>query len=286
MRRARPLTRSPGRPARRTSTGPRSRERSGRRSPGEPQIGLHEIDHLMGTAISLHLADDLDRAYLTEVADEVFAWLHHVEARFSMYCPQSEVSLVRRGELNHEECSQDVRTVLENCTELWFATDGYFDAYATGAFDPSGFVKGWAVQVASDRLVAAGCTNHCINAGGDVRVQGQAFPGQPWRIGIRHPWQPVDLSWVVSGTDLAIATSGMYDRGRHIVNPHQGRPATDLRSVTVVGPDLGLADAYSTAGFAMGMSALTWLARLDDYESAVVTEDGRCFRSDGLPTAE
>jgi thiamine biosynthesis lipoprotein len=62
-------------------------------------------------------------------------------------------------------------------------------------------------------------------------------------------------------------------------------PATELRSVTVVGPDLGTADAYATAALAMGPAGLDWLATVDGHESAVVTEDGRCFRSAGLPTA-
>jgi thiamine biosynthesis lipoprotein len=179
-----------------------------------------------------------------------------------------------------------VRSVLDRCAQLRLATDGYFDAYVTGALDPSGFVKGWAVQVASDRLLAAGSANHCLNAGGDVRARGHTFPGQPWRIGVHHPWQPVELSWVLAGTDLAVATSGTYQRGRQILNPHLGRPATELSSVTVVGADLGLADGYATAAIAMGLPALNWLARLEGHEAAVITEDGRCFRSDGLPTAD
>jgi thiamine biosynthesis lipoprotein len=59
-----------------------------------------------------------------------------------------------------------------------------------------------------------------------------------------------------------------------------------LRSVTVVGPDLGLADAYATAAVAMGRPALRWLARLAErsgYETAVVTEDGEGYCSAGLP---
>ena len=286
MRRVRPTTRAPGRPTRRAMTGPRSRTRSTRRPGGEAQVGLHEIDHVMGTSVGLHLADDLDKGYLTDLADEVFAWFRLVDQRFSPYVPSSEVSRLRRGELRPEECSSEVRTVLDRCAQLWSATDGYFDVYATGALDPSGFVKGWAVQVASDRLLAEGCANHRINAGGDVRVRGNTFPDQPWRVGVRDPWQPVDVSWTVTGTNLAVATSNMYERGCHIVNPRLGRPATELRSVTVVGPDLGIADAYATAGIAMGLPALTWLARLADHEAAVITEDGRCFRSDGLPIAD
>jgi FAD:protein FMN transferase len=151
--------------------------------------------------------------------------------------------------------------------------------YATGRLDPSGYVKGWSVQVASDRLVAAGSTNRCINAGGDVYVRGR------WRIGIQHPWERMKVAWVVDAVDTAVATSGIYERGTHVVNPFTGNGATELVSVTVVGPDLGLADAYATAAAAMGRKALEWLASLDGYESAVITADGEAFTSPGLPLA-
>ena len=146
-------------------------------------------------------------------------------------------------------------------------------------------MKGWSVQVASDRLVAAGAGNHCLNAGGDVRVRGRPAAGEEWRVGIRHPWEALAVCWVISGTDLAVATSGTYERGYHVIDPYRGEPATVLRSVTVVGPDLGLADAYATAALAMGRAGLDWLAALDGYESGVVTEDGEAYRSPGLPVA-
>jgi thiamine biosynthesis lipoprotein len=193
---------------------------------------------------------------------------------------------VSRGVLTVADGSPDLRLVLRECARLWDKTNGYFDVYALGDLDPSGFVKGWSVQVASDRLMRAGLDNHCINAGGDVRVRGYSAPGEPWRVGIRHPWEPLKVAWVIAGTDLAVATSGTYERGQHVIDPHRGVSAYHLRSVTVVGKDLGIADAYATAAVAMGLKGLDWLARLDGYESAAVTEDGRAFRSDGFPVAE
>ncbi len=185
------------------------------------------------------------------------------------------------------DCSADLRHVLAVCADLWRDTDGYFDAYAGGPLDPSGYVKGWSVEVASERLAAAGCTDHYINAGGDIRMRGHHPDGGPWRVGIRHPWEADKLSWVLALTDGAIATSGTYERGDHVINPRTGAPARGLRSVTIVGADLALADAYATAALAMGEAALTWLAKLatDGYDSAVVTDDGRAFSSANLPAA-
>lgn len=249
------------------------------------ESGLRRVEDVMGMAVSLEIADPLPRARLDVLADGVFEWLHEVDRRFSTFKEESEVSRLGRGELRLEDCSPDVRFVLDQCAELWRRTDGYFDVYATGRLDPSGYVKGWAVQVASDRLLEAGAQRHWINAGGDIRARGGPVPGQPWRIGIRHPWEPMKVSWVLAGTDLAVATSGTYERGLHVIDPLRGEPASALRSVTVVGNDLALADAYATAALAMGLPGLKWLARLADHESAVVTEEGMSFRSEGLPVA-
>lgn len=241
----------------------------------------------MGTAVSIELADPLPDAELTAMIGDVCAWLHEVDERFSTYRPDSEVSRFGRGEIALDDCSADLRHVLDACADLWRATDGYFDAYASGPLDPSGYVKGWSVEVASARLAEAGSTRHYIGAGGDIRMRGSRADGAPWRVGVRHPWEADKLSWVLSLTDGAVATSGVYERGGHVRNPRTGTAAAGLRSVTVVGPDLTLADAYATAALAMGESGLTWLAKLeaDGYESAAVTDEGRAFTSGGLPAA-
>ena len=241
----------------------------------------------MGTAVSIDLADDLPPDVLAGMIRDVCAWLHEVDERFSTYKETSEVNRFQRREITLAELSPDMRHVLDACADLWRETGGYFDAYACGPIDPSGYVKGWSVEVASARLAAAGSTRHYINAGGDVRMRGCAAGGGPWRVGIRHPWEADKLCWVLSLTDGAVATSGPYERGDHVRNPRTGKPASGLRSVTVVGPDLARADAYATAGLAMGTAGISWLAQraAEGYDSAVVTDDGRAFTSAGLPAA-
>src|SRR5262249_10956931 len=143
-----------------------------------------------------------------------------------------------RDELRLADGSAYLRDVLETCATLWRDTDGFFDVYATGKLDPSGYVKGWAAEVASARLAAAGSVNHLVNAGGDVRVRGEAKPGEAWQVPLRHPWRDDGAFLVLAVRDAGIATSGTYERGFHVVNPRTGACATALRSVTVVGPDL------------------------------------------------
>jgi thiamine biosynthesis lipoprotein len=233
------------------------------------------VEQIMGTAISLDLRDP---TVSPAAVDAVFDHLRDIDARFSTWQPDSEVSRLGRGELSAKECSPDVRDVLERCEALRTVTRGYFDIRAhrpDGRLDPSGFVKGWAVEAAASILNAAGARNYCLNAGGDVIARGEPEPGRPWRIGIRHPELPDRLATVLEARDLAVATSGGYERGGHITDPHTGRAPDGLLSVTVVGPKLSEADAYATAAFAMGPDGLAWIATLPGYSGCTITAERR-----------
>jgi thiamine biosynthesis lipoprotein len=82
--------------------------------------------------------------------------------------------------------------------------------------------------------------------------------------------------------DGAVATSGEYERGAHIIDPHTGAPPSGLMSVTIVGPDLALADAYATAAFAMGADGPAWTATLAGYEAMCITSDRRVLSTPGF----
>ena len=229
----------------------------------------------MGTAISLDLRGP---AILPAAVDAAFDHLREVDARFSTYRGDSEISRLGRGELSPGACSADVRDVLARCDALRDMSGGYFDIRAhrpDGGLDPSGFVKGWAVEAAAGILDAAGALSYCLNAGGDVIVRGESEPGLPWRIGIRHPELRDRLATVVEGRDVAVATSGGYERGEHIVDPHTRRVPDGVLSVTVVGPRLSEADAYATAAYAMGPDGLAWIATLPGYAGCMITADRR-----------
>src|SRR5215208_4811037 len=163
------------------------------------------------------------------VLDRVFAWLRFVDATFSTYRADSEICRLDRGELAVRDAHPVVREVLARCERLRVRTGGYFDARAGGRLDPSGLVKGWAVDRAGALLAAAGARRFCVNAGGDVLVR-----GGPWRIGIRHPLRPDRLAAALEVRDAAVATSGGYERGEHIRDPVGGGAARGALSVTVV----------------------------------------------------
>lgn len=98
----------------------------------------------------------------------------------------------------------------------------------------------------------------------------------------RAELEPDALTVVVEGRDLAVATSGIAERGRHVIDPITGRPAEALASVTVVGPELVLTDAYATAALAMGRRAPSWLGGLAAHEAYVIDTGGHVWWTAGF----
>lgn len=229
----------------------------------------------MGTAIGI---DCRDLDVPEQAFDQAFDWLREVDSRFSAFEPDSEVSRLGRGEITLEECHPDVADVLSLCEDLRRQSGGAFNAWRCrpdGRLDPSGVVKGWAVDRSAQILERAGARNFCINAGGDIIARGEPAPGRRWRIGIRHPEQATAVAAVIEANDLAVATSGAYERGDHIVDARTGSAPHNLLSLTVIGPSLTFADAFATAAFAMGSQGIAWAASQPGHASYGVTAEGR-----------
>jgi FAD:protein FMN transferase len=237
---------------------------------------LVHVEHVMGTVVSfdLRFADESERASMHAAVADAVRWLRSVDDVFSTYRHDSQVSRLGRGELRLGDCDGDVRDVLELCAQVARESDGYFSSMYGGRLDPTGLVKGWAVQRASELLSSAGSAHHLVNGGGDIQAVGGRTPGVPWQIGIAHPLERGALASVVQLTDGAVATSGIAERGAHILDPFTGQPAVALASVTVVGRDLTRSDAYATAAIAMGNRARGWLDAIAGYEAFAVAADG------------
>ena len=168
------------------------------------------VEHVMGTTVTI----DVRPPFVSPAAlDDAVAWFHDVDARFSMYREDSEVRRLAEGRLVFADASPDVRAIVSLADTLCARTDGYFDARRhrdDGLADPTGVVKGWSVDEAISGLRLAGARNVQVAAGGDLYAAGEAAPGRPWRIGIRHPDLPRDTAAILAVTDLAVATSGLY----------------------------------------------------------------------------
>jgi len=232
----------------------------------------------MGTVVSFDVPAWTAAAGDDGALSQVLRWLHWVDATFSPYRAGSDVSRYGRGEVPLTGCVPELAEVLEACAEVSERSGGYFTATPGGHLDPSGYVKGWAIERAASMLTAAGSQEHSVNGGGDVQCAGR----RRWRIGIADPLRRGQLALVVAGRDFAVATSGTAERGAHIVDPHTGRAAAGLASITVVGPGLTLADAYATAAFAMGSRARDWVEGLDGHEAFAITPAGATWQTTGF----
>jgi thiamine biosynthesis lipoprotein len=232
-------------------------------------------DLVMGMPVTVDVRDPVDPGV-------VFDWLSRVDVLFSTYRRGSQVARIGRGELAPCDADPLVREVLARCERLRERTGGWFDARVGGRLDPSGLVKGWAVERAAGLLEAAGARNFCIDAGGDVCLRGGPAAGRRWRVGIRHPHRRDRVAAVIECGDGAVATSGAYERGPHILDPHTGAAATGALSVTIVGPDLGTADALATAAFAMGEAGPAWTAGLAGHAAMTVLDGDRVLSTPGF----
>ena len=242
---------------------------------------LERFVETWGTVIVVQVASStLSENEMGLAVDKVEEFFHEVDEVFSTYKSDSEVSRIRRGELDVLDVSDDVKKVLQLCEHARELTLGAFDPWkVNGGFDPSGLVKGWAADVAARMLVGAGAESVLINAAGDLVLRGGQLSEvgdlKPWNVGISSPDDVNQIVKTFDVVDGSVATSGDYEKGAHIVDPHTGLIAIGARSASVVGPDGALCDALATALMVDGRDAQRWMGRpeLAEYSFWVINRD-------------
>ncbi|MFZ0323572.1 MAG: FAD:protein FMN transferase [Actinomycetes bacterium] len=235
-------------------------------------------EHVWGTVVTFDVrgpedpcADEGFVGEAREAVSETVDFLHDVDAWFSTYRVDSSITALRNGLLALDEMPAVVRSVLDGCRHARVLTRAVFDPWAVpGGVDPSGYVKGWAADVAADILVHRGFPNVSVNAAGDVSCRGLQSPGHGWTVGIRHPVHPGQIIRTCVAFDEAVATSGRYEQGEHVLDPRTHRFTAALDSATVVGPDGGLADALATALLIVGAEGAAWFADLEGWSAYLV----------------
>lgn len=207
--------------------------------------------------------------------EAVFARLKQVDEKFSPYKKSSELSRMNRGE---DKPSAEMKQVIDACRQAEKMTGGYFSAWYENSFEPSGYVKGWAINEAAELLKSLNAGSFCLSAGGDILASG----GKSWRIGIQDPSVPANVVAAVRLKNGGIATSGDYERGKHIINPKTHKPAEYWSSFTVIGEDIVLADVLATAGFAAGLNGLKIVESNLGYEALAVNKSGKAKMTIGF----
>ena len=252
-------------------------------------VRTHEI---MGTVCSTHIVcdggdrdRDGDGSAVDAAVEDFIDGLRDLERLFSPFLPGSDVSRLRRRDLDPADADPRVREVAALCEAAERATAGRFSAHWRGGFDPTGYVKGWSVDVMGARyleplLAIPGVRSIGVNAGGDVREWSSPEEHREWRIGIADPQRPGAVLATVGIISGAVATSGTAERGRHIIDPATGSAVEEVLSATVVADDLTTADVWATAGVVAG-GDLSWIRSAPVSSGLVVASDGALRRFAG-----
>ncbi|MBX4190511.1 FAD:protein FMN transferase [Candidatus Saccharibacteria bacterium] len=228
---------------------------------------MRQVEQIMGMPIVVDILNCEDEA----IFHKVFTSFHKIDAQFSPYKKDSEVSRFKAGKLNEPALSDELKMIIKACLKAEEFTNGYFSAWANGTFDPSGYVKGWAIAEAGKLIEKEGYKTYCISAGGDILARSDSE--KKWNIGIQHPKDKPKILNKLNISNGAVATSGNYERGTHIINPKTKQPADELLSVTVTGPNIIKADVLATACFAMGQKSTEFMKFQKDYQALIISHN-------------
>ena len=244
---------------------------------------IAHAEPVMGTVVSFHVEPgECPVADAQAAVASACARLHELDDIFSTWKPASPINRFRAGRLHLDEAPPEMALVLELCEQARVLSQGWFDPWAMpGGFDPTGLVKGWAVEQALAILRLAGVEAAIVNGGGDIAVLGLPKDAHAWRIGVRHPWRPEALACVLE-IDRAVATSGCYERGPHLIHPRDGRMLFRTASATVVGSSLPLCDAMATALVVADDDGPEIARSLEGYEAYMIGVDGKENATGGI----
>lgn len=248
---------------------------------------------VMGTVVTIDVyanpgTPDWERTGVRDRLAAAVAVLHQADQVFSTWQPDSPVSRLRRRELAIADAPAEVAEVMAACATARELSGCWFDPWAMpDGFDPTGYVKGWAAQRALAEFHGDWIAGAIVNAAGDIASRGRQPTGRPFRFGIVDPASPRQLAEIVQIMEPsgAVATSGSYARGSHLLDPQTGQPMARAASATVTGPDLGLADALATALAVAGPDGLAFIEPIEGFEALVIGFDGSKIRTRQFPTA-
>lgn len=234
---------------------------------------------VMGTVAEV-VVRHRDGAWAQRSIDAAFAELRRVDRTMTRFRDDSDVGRINRSPGEAVAVSDDTAVVLAAALAWRAASEGTFDPSAARGWsvgggtpyevdrggsvarvrtaasgvriDLGGIAKGHAVDLAARALRDRGVFHALVNAGGDLVALGVDGDGEPWKVGVRSPDAADGVARVLEVSDRAVATSGTYEQGPHILDPASGlpRPAA-TRSLTVEAATCLDADAAATAAFGL-----------------------------------
>ncbi len=154
-----------------------------------------------------------------------------------------------------------------------------------------GIGKGYAAEMAKEKLIKNQVKSGIINASGDLTAWGLQPNGKPWTIGIANPDMPNDAFSYLEISDKAIATSGNYEKfitidGKkysHTIDPKTGLPITGIKSVTVISNNAEFADAMATPIAVMGIeNGLFLVNQLPHLYCIIIDDNNKIYTSKNI----
>lgn len=227
----------------------------------------------MGMPVTVEIVDE---NATQDILERVFEYFKSIDERFSPFKETSEITAINKGQLKEEKWSDEMKTIFKLSEDTRKDTNGYFNIeIEDGKYDTSGMVKGWAINNAAKLLDKEGFLNFYVDVGGDIETRGRNRGGGKWRVGIQNPFNPMEVIKVAHLSGKGIATSGTYIRGKHIYNPHdKNRPADEIISLTVIGPNAYEADRFATAAFAMGRNGVGFIENQNGLDGYMIDKNG------------
>lgn len=154
-----------------------------------------------------------------------------------------------------------------------------------------GIGKGYAAERAKYILKNESVEGGIVNASGDLTTWGLQPDGTAWTIGIVHPNFADTVFSYMNVTDMAVATSGNYEKFiiiggmkySHTINPRTGLPVTGIKSVTIISPNAEIADAMATPVTIMGIEAgLAMINQIKQIEAIIIDDNDTLYTSSNL----
>lgn len=216
-----------------------------------------------------HEFNQLFQKLLPEITQDLI----EVDETFSPFKSTSLIAKFRTGDNSPLWTSSTFAEVYSLAQNARQETDGYFNPFFDGNYNPTGLVKGWAINKIFDQhlrplLADPDIVGVSLNGGGDIIVAIADQTDFRWQIGIEDPSDDTMILGQYELANQAVATSGVSRRGEHIK-----RNISSLQQVTIVSNTLVFADAWATAGMAAGTE--TFLKLIPKYQLSGVLVDGQ-----------
>ena len=214
---------------------------------------------------------------LNQIVNEINKYLQNVEEKFSPFLSESLVS--RHTDLG-EELQDDFfdieyQEVYSRSIIAKKETHGLFDPFFDGKYNPTGFVKGWAIENAFMKYIKPLIDNNILEAGaingaGDMQVGTRLDSNFSWKIGIENPENKEKIIAKYSIKNGAVATSGLSKKGQHIKSDND----INHVQVTVVGTYLSEVDVLATAGVVANENIWSEIIKNKQLTGILLTKDG------------